>query len=83
VGAPKTSAMQRIVYGLRNLAGHREKMLGQAVGMSSTILLIILVAVLLAVLPAWPYSRAWGAFPSGLVGLIILLLLLLMFFGMI
>jgi hypothetical protein len=70
--------MRRIVYGLRNLAGHREQ---STVEMSSTILLIILVAVLLAVLPAWPYSRAWGAFPSGLVGLIILLLLLLMFFG--
>lgn len=48
--------------------------------MGPTVLLIILVAVFLAVLPAWPYSRAWGAFPSGLVGAIILLLLLLMFF---
>ncbi len=51
--------------------------------MGSTILLIILVGVLLAVLPAWPYSRAWGVFPSGLVGLIILLLLILMFLNMI
>ncbi|WP_045369815.1 DUF3309 family protein [Methyloceanibacter sp. wino2] len=49
--------------------------------MGSTILLIILVAVLLAVLPAWPYSRAWGAFPAGLVGLIIVLLLVLKFLG--
>ncbi|MGD2025280.1 MAG: DUF3309 family protein [Methyloceanibacter sp.] len=49
--------------------------------MGPTILLIILVAVLLAVLPAWPYSRGWGVFPTGLVGVIILLLLLLMFLG--
>jgi hypothetical protein len=49
--------------------------------MGPTILLIILVAVLLAVLPAWPYSRAWGVFPTGLVGVIIFLLLLLMFLG--
>ena len=49
--------------------------------MGPTILLIILIAVCLAVLPAWPYSRAWGAFPSGLVAVIILMLLLLMFFG--
>ena len=49
--------------------------------MGPTILLIILVAVLLAVLPAWPYSRCWGVFPTGLVGVIILLLLLLMFLG--
>lgn len=48
--------------------------------MGTTILLIILVAVFLAVLPAWPYSRAWGLFPSGLVGVIILMLLLLIFF---
>lgn len=48
--------------------------------MGPTILLIILVAVFLAVLPAWPYSRAWGLFPSGLVGLILALLLILMFF---
>ena len=49
--------------------------------MGPTILLIILVAVLLAVLPVWPYSRGWGVFPTGLVGVIILLLLLLMFLG--
>lgn len=51
--------------------------------MSATILLIILVAVFLAVLPMWPYSRAWGPFPSGLVGLIVILLLVLMFLNMI
>ncbi len=49
--------------------------------MGPTILVIILVAVFLAVLPAWPYSRAWGPFPSGLVGLIVALMLLLMFFN--
>jgi hypothetical protein len=51
--------------------------------MGPTILLIILIAVFLAVLPAWPYSRNWGPFPSGLVGLIVVLLLVLMFFNMI
>jgi hypothetical protein len=51
--------------------------------MGPTILLIILVAVFLAVLPLWPYSRAWGVFPSGLVGLIVVLLIILMFFNMI
>ena len=48
--------------------------------MGSTIILIILVAVFLAVLPAWPYSRKWGPFPSGLVGLTIVMLIVLMFF---
>jgi hypothetical protein len=49
--------------------------------MGTTILLIILICVLLAVLPAWPYSRAWGPFPSGTVGLIIVILLILVFIG--
>jgi hypothetical protein len=49
--------------------------------MGPTILLFILIGVLLAVLPAWPYSRAWGAFPAGLVSLIVLLLLALMFWN--
>lgn len=51
--------------------------------MGSTIVLIILVAVFLAVLPVWPYSRKWGPFPSALVGLTIILLIALMFFRMI
>ena len=49
--------------------------------MGTTILLIILICVLLAVLPTWPYSRAWGPFPSGLVGLAIAILLILLLFG--
>jgi len=46
----------------------------------STILLIILVLALLAALPAWPYSRGWGYFPSGLLGLLLLVLILMYLF---
>ncbi len=46
--------------------------------LGTTILLIILIAVLLAVLPTWPYSRTWGPFPSGFVGAIIALLIFLL-----
>ena len=39
-------------------------------------LLIILVAVLLlaalGALPSWPYSRSWGYYPSGGLGLVVL-----------
>jgi hypothetical protein len=49
--------------------------------MGSTVLLIILIGVFLAVLPVWPYSRTWGKFPSGLVGLIVVVLLILLFFN--
>lgn len=41
----------------------------------STILLVLLVLLLLGALPAWPYSRGWGYYPSGLFGLILIVLL--------
>jgi hypothetical protein len=62
------------------MVGARQASLGGAMG--STVLLIILIGVFLAVLPVWPYSRAWGPFPSGLVGLIIVLMLALLFFNL-
>lgn len=47
----------------------------------TTILLIILILLLLGVIPAWPYSRGWGYYPSGGVGLIIIILLILILMG--
>ena len=42
--------------------------------------LAMMVAVLIGVIPAWPYSRAWGYAPTGIVGaeLLVLLTLLVM-----
>jgi hypothetical protein len=37
----------------------------------STILLIVLVLLLLGALPTWPYSRSWGYYPSGGLGLVV------------
>ncbi|TGU74758.1 DUF3309 domain-containing protein [Geomonas terrae] len=45
------------------------------------ILLIILILLLLGSLPTWPYSSAWGYYPSGGLGLILLILLILMLMG--
>lgn len=39
---------------------------------------IILIVILLAVLPTWPYSGGWGYYPSGGVGLILIILLILL-----
>jgi hypothetical protein len=47
----------------------------------STILLIILVLLLLGALPAWPYSRSWGYYPSGGLGLVVVVLLVLLLAG--
>jgi hypothetical protein len=44
-------------------------------------LLILLVALLFAALPAWPYSRSWGYFPGGILLAILILYLVLIWFG--
>jgi hypothetical protein len=43
-----------------------------------TILAVILILLLLGALPTWPYSGAWGYYPSGGLGLILLILIVLM-----
>ncbi|RAP35885.1 MULTISPECIES: DUF3309 family protein [Legionella] len=40
--------------------------------------LILLIVILLAVLPTWPYSSGWGYYPSGAVGLILIILIILL-----
>ena len=47
----------------------------------TTILLIILILLLIGALPNWGYSRNWGYFPSGGVGLIFIILLILVLTG--
>lgn len=46
-----------------------------------TILLIILVLVLIGALPSWGYSRGWGPFPSGIVGVILVIVIILLLTG--
>jgi hypothetical protein len=47
----------------------------------SLLLLILLVVVLVGLIPAWPYSRGWGYYPSGGVGLLLLILIILLLTG--
>jgi hypothetical protein len=47
----------------------------------STILLVVLVLLLVGALPAWPYSRGWGYYPSGGLGLVVVVLLALLLAG--
>jgi hypothetical protein len=39
---------------------------------------LIILILLLGVLPTWPYSRNWGYYPSGGLGLILVIVLLLL-----
>jgi Protein of unknown function (DUF3309) len=52
----------------------------RSLGMS-TLLLIILILLLIGALPTWPYSRSWGYYPSGGLGLILLILIILALAG--
>lgn len=45
------------------------------------ILLIILIVLLLGVVPTWPYSRGWGYWPSGILGIILLIVIILLITG--
>jgi hypothetical protein len=47
----------------------------------STILLILVVLLLVGALPSWPYSRGWGYYPSGGLGLVLVIVLVLALTG--
>jgi hypothetical protein len=47
------------------------------------LLILVLVILLLAAAPRWPYSRDWGYYPSGGLGTILLIVLVLMLLGVI
>jgi hypothetical protein len=49
--------------------------------MLTTILIVILILALLGALPTWPYSRSWGYYPGGGIGLILLIVLILALTG--
>jgi hypothetical protein len=43
----------------------------------STIIIILLILLLIGAIPAWPYSRSWGAFPSGILGVVLVIVIIL------
>jgi hypothetical protein len=48
-------------------------------GGSTVNLLVVLIVVLLILsLPTWPYSAAWGFYPSGGIGILLLVLIVLL-----
>jgi hypothetical protein len=46
-----------------------------------TILVVVLLLAALGALPSWPYSRSWGYYPSGGLGLVALILVILLLLG--
>jgi hypothetical protein len=45
------------------------------------ILLVVLLLLSLGSLPSWPYSRGWGYYPSGGLGLVVVVLVILLLLG--
>jgi hypothetical protein len=40
--------------------------------------LILVIVLLILSLPTWPYSAAWGFYPSGGLGIVLLIVLVLL-----
>jgi hypothetical protein len=49
--------------------------------MLGTILIVLLILALIGALPSWGYSRSWGYFPSGGLGLVVVIVLVLVLMG--
>jgi len=49
--------------------------------MIGTLLIVLLILLLIGAVPTWPYSRGWGYYPSGGLGLILLILIILLLTG--
>ena len=49
--------------------------------MLRAILIILLLLLLIGSFPMWPYSTAWGYYPTGGIGVLLIILLVLIFAG--
>ena len=49
--------------------------------MLGTILIIFLILLLLGAIPSWPYSRGWGYYPSGGLGIVLVVVIVLLATG--
>ena len=47
----------------------------------SAVLIAVVVLFIVATVPVWPYSRTWGLWPSGALGLVLVVLLGLLMLG--
>jgi hypothetical protein len=45
------------------------------------LLLLLVIILLIGVFPSWPYSREWGYYPSGTLGVILIVLVVAALMG--
>ncbi len=46
-----------------------------------TILLVVLILIFIGAVPTWPHSSAWGYYPAGGVGLVLIIVVILLLLG--
>lgn len=44
----------------------------------SLILIVMIMLLLIGAFPSWPYSRGWGYYPSGGLGLVLIIVIVLL-----
>jgi len=49
--------------------------------MLPTVAIVVLVVMLLGAVPSWPYSRDWGYYPGGFLGVALLVMIVLILTG--
>jgi hypothetical protein len=52
-----------------------------AEGSLISFLFVLLIVLVIGALPAWPYSRTWGFYPSGVIGLVLIALIVMALSG--
>ena len=45
------------------------------------LLIVLLLLLMVRTTPSWRYSRGWGYYPSGTIGLILMILIIMMMLG--
>jgi hypothetical protein len=48
---------------------------------NKVVLIVILIVLLVFATPSWPYSRGWGFYPSGLLGVVLIIVIILLLLG--
>jgi Protein of unknown function (DUF3309) len=62
--------------GVHALRKHRH-----TIKVMGTILIIILILLLIGAVPSWPYSRGWGYWPGGVIGLLLIIVIIALLLG--
>jgi len=49
----------------------------------NAVIFLVLIVLLIAVLPRWPYAMEWGYAPTGVLSTVLIIVLILWLLGMI